>query len=269
VSAFAGQNEEPDFAATSLPAPAPSRWRRGVARPAAGTKQTAILALVSGGGLLVSLNQSILVPVLPRLTVDLHASGLSAEWLLTSTLMVAAVAVPIVGRLADLYGKKRLLVICLAAFVAGSLLCAVSGNLGLLIAGRAVTGLSMAAIPLGISLVSAALPPERADSGIALISAMLGIGGALGLPVTGLIAEHRAGHRLTGKTARETSYAVSRASPWARTPSHMSVRMSSTSPSPIGSWDMLASARIRCVMISRTRSRSRAGARSASSSAAK
>jgi len=97
--------------------------------------------------------------------------------------MAAAVAVPVAGRLADLYGEKKLLSLALVAFVAGSLVCAVSSNLGVLIAGRAVTGLSMAAIPLGISLVSAALPPERSRSGIALISAMLGIGGALGLPV--------------------------------------------------------------------------------------
>lgn len=176
---------------------APVSWRRRAvprraagAKQTAGTKQTATLLLISVAGLLVSLTQSILIPVLPTLTVDLRTTSTNAEWLLTSTLLVAAVAVPVVGRLADLYGKKKLLVVALVAFVAGSLLCALTSNLGLLVAGRAVTGLSMAAIPLGISLVSAALPPERARSGIALISAMLGIGGALGLPVAGAIAEH-------------------------------------------------------------------------------
>jgi MFS family permease len=156
----------------------------------------ATLVLISVAGLLVSLTQSLLIPVLPMLTANLHTSATNVEWLLTSTLLVAAVAVPVVGRLADLFGKKRLLVISLAAFVAGSLLCALTSSLGLLIAGRAVTGLSMAAIPLGISLVSAALPPERARSGIALISAMLGIGGALGLPIAGAVAEHADYHIL-------------------------------------------------------------------------
>jgi MFS family permease len=164
--------------------------------PRAATNQMTTMLLISVAGLLVSLTQSILIPVLPTLTVDLHTSSTNVEWLLTSTLLVAAVAVPVAGRLADLYGKKKLLLISLVAFLAGSLLCAVTSNLGLLIAGRAVTGLSMAAIPLGISLVSAALPPERARSGIALISAMLGIGGALGLPVAGAIAEHADYHIL-------------------------------------------------------------------------
>jgi MFS family permease len=187
-------DEGPDSIATSVPATAEPQGRPGVAGPAAGLvvapNQTAVLALISVAGLLVSLTLSVLVPVLPRLTVDLHTSTTGAEWLLTSTLIVAAVAVPVVGRLADLYGKKKLLVVSLAVFVAGSLLDAVASNLGLLIAGRAITGLSMAAIPLGISLISTALPAERAASGIALISAMLGIGSALGLPVAGAIAEH-------------------------------------------------------------------------------
>ena len=180
-------NDLPDRIATR---PAPDR-------PAAhrGNPRTT-LALISVAGLLVSLTQSLLIPVLPTLTASLHTSTTNAEWLLTSTLLVAAVAVPVVGRLADLFGKKRLLVFTLAAFVAGSLLCALSNSLGALIVGRAVTGLSMAAIPLGISLVSATLPPERARSGIALISAMLGIGGALGLPLAGAIAEHANYHIL-------------------------------------------------------------------------
>jgi MFS family permease len=164
--------------------------------PMSRANQVATLTLISVAGLLVSLTQSLLIPVLPTLTADLHTSTTNAEWLLTATLLVAAVAVPVVGRLADLFGKKKLLVIALATFVVGSLLCALTSDLGLLIAGRAITGLSMAAIPLGISLVSAALPPERARSGIALISAMLGIGGALGLPLAGAVAEHANYHIL-------------------------------------------------------------------------
>jgi MFS family permease len=167
-----------------------------VTPPANRAGQTVALGLISVAALLVSLTQSLLIPVLPTLTADLHTSSTNAEWLLTSSLLSAAVAVPAAGRLADLYGKKRLLLACLVAFVAGSLLCALTSNLAVLIAGRAVTGLSMAAIPLGISLVSAVLPPPRARVGIALISAMLGIGGALALPLAGLVAEHADYHLL-------------------------------------------------------------------------
>jgi len=159
-------------------------------------KATVTLVLVAAGGLMVSLSLSLLVPVLPQLAVQLHASATSAEWLLTATLLTGAVAVPVLGRLGDLYGKKRILAASLVTFLAGSLICALTSNLAVMIAGRAVAGLSVAAIPVGISLVGTVLPSERAGNGIALISAMLGVGSALGLPLAGVIAEHANYHVL-------------------------------------------------------------------------
>ena len=64
--------------------------------------------LVAAAGLMVSLSLSLLVPVLPRLAVELHTSATSTEWLLTATLLTGAVAVPVFGPLGDLYGKKRI-----------------------------------------------------------------------------------------------------------------------------------------------------------------
>src|SRR5450756_558538 len=169
--------------------------RQASAEPAAG-KATVTLVFVAAAGLMVSLSLSLLVPVLPRLAAQLHTSATSAEWLLTATLLTGAVAVPVLGRLGDLYGKKRILVVSLVTFLAGSLICAFTSNIGVMIAGRAVAGLSVAAIPLGISLVGTVLPASRAGHGIALISAMLGVGSALGLPLAGVIAEHADYHVL-------------------------------------------------------------------------
>jgi MFS family permease len=162
----------------------------------AGAKATVTLVLVAAAGLMVSLSLSLLVPVLPRLAAELHTSATSTEWLLTATLLTGAVAVPVFGRLGDLYGKKLILVVSLVTFLAGSLICAFTSDIGVLIAGRAVTGLSVAAIPVGISLVGTVLPGRRAGNGIALISAMLGVGSALGLPLAGVIAEHADYHVL-------------------------------------------------------------------------
>ncbi|MEU2349698.1 MFS transporter [Modestobacter sp. NPDC049651] len=154
------------------------------------------LAVVGLTALIVSLTQSLLIPVLPQLAVDLDSSASATEWLLTSTLLVAAVAVPVAGRLGDLYGKRLMLLVSSGALIVGSLICALSDSLTWLIVGRAITGLSTAAIPLGISLIGSVLPPERSGSGIALISAMLGVGGSLGLPLAGLIGEHADYHVL-------------------------------------------------------------------------
>jgi MFS family permease len=159
-------------------------------------RQYVTLGVISLAALIVSLTQSLLVPVLPQIAVDLRTTQANTQWLLTSTLLVAAVAVPVFGRLADLFGKRRMLIIAMVVLVGSSLLCALTSDLALLITGRAIMGLSVVAVPLGISLVSSVLPRERAGFGIAVISAMLGIGGSLGLPLAGLVAENADYHWL-------------------------------------------------------------------------
>ncbi|MBN1094272.1 MFS transporter [Blastococcus sp. TML/M2B] len=159
-------------------------------------QQVAALAVVAVCGVLVSLTQSILIPVLGAIQRDLQSSTTGTEWLLTSTLLVAAVAVPVFGRLGDLYGKRRMLLVATLALVVGSVICALADSIEVMIVGRLVTGLSSAAIPLGISLIGQVLPAARAGSGIALVSATLGIGGALGLPLAALVAEHSDYHVL-------------------------------------------------------------------------
>lgn len=154
------------------------------------------LLVVGTAGLAVSMAQTLLVPVLQVLPGRLDATPSDVEWLLTSTLLVAAVSVPVMGRLGDMFGKRRMLLVALAALVVGSLLCALTDDLGLLIVGRGIQGVSVAAIPLGISLLSTLLPRERVGSAIAVVSAMLGVGGALALPIGGLVGEHADFHVL-------------------------------------------------------------------------
>ncbi|MFT4010944.1 MAG: MFS transporter [Nocardioidaceae bacterium] len=159
------------------------------------------LAAVGLGALVVSLSQSLLVPIISVLPYELHTSPSTVTWLLTSTLLVAAVSLPIMGRLGDMFGKKLMLLIAVATLVVGSLMMVFTDNVAVLIAGRVVQGVSMSAIALGISLLSTLLPRERVGTAIALVSAMLGVGGALGLPIAGFVAEHASFHVLFAITA--------------------------------------------------------------------
>lgn len=179
----------PDVLTSARPTPAevPHGWT---------STRVAALAVVGLGGLLVSLTQSILVPVLPGITRDLGSSASATQWLLTITLLTGAVAVPVLGRMADLYGKKQMLLVAAAALTIGSLICALSQSLAPMLVGRAIVGLSVVAIPIGISLISVTLPTHLASSGIAFVSATLGIGGALGLPLAGFVVEHADYHLL-------------------------------------------------------------------------
>ncbi len=140
-------------------------------------------------GTAVSLMQTLVVPLLPDFPRLLDTSVDDASWLVTVTLLTSAVATPILSRLADMHGKRRMIVVSLLVLLAGSLLGAASDSLVLLIIARALQGFAPALIPIGISTMRDELPPEKIGGAVALMSATLGIGGAVGLPLSGVIYE--------------------------------------------------------------------------------
>lgn len=85
--------------------------------------------------------------------------------MITATLLAGAVATPIAGRLGDMLGKRRILLASLGMLVAGAVLCATTSSLLPVLVGRALQGIAVSAVPLGISLMRDALPPERLGAG--------------------------------------------------------------------------------------------------------
>lgn len=149
-----------------------------------------IVAVLAVAGIVGALMQTLVVPLLGELPQLLHTTASNASWVVTATLLAAAVTIPAIGRLGDLYGKRRMLLVCTAPLVAGSVLCAVAGSAAPMIIGRGLQGMGMGLIPLGISALRDLLPPERLGGAIALMSSSMGIGGALGLPISAAVAEH-------------------------------------------------------------------------------
>ena len=119
-----------------------------------------------------------------------------ASWLVTATLLAGAVATPSLARLADMYGKRRMMLASLAAMTLGSVIAALSSSLGVLITARALQGFGMALIPIAISIMRDEIPRERLGSAVALVSATLGVGAAVGLPLSGFVYEHLGWHAL-------------------------------------------------------------------------
>lgn len=158
------------------------------------TSPALIVAMLSACGIVVSLQQTLLLPLLPDLPRLLDTSADSASWLVTATLLSGAVATPTISRLADMYGKRRMMVVALAASVVGSLLGALSQALPLLIGARALQGVGVALIPVAIAIMRDELPRDRVPLGVALMSATLAIGAGIGLPLSGLIVEHMDWH---------------------------------------------------------------------------
>lgn len=150
---------------------------------------SAITAVLALSGTLVALMQTLVVPLLPDFPGILNVTADDASWLVTATLLSSAVATPIVSRSADMYGKRKMMVVCLAIMVAGSVLAAVGSSFVWLVIGRTLQGFASALIPVGISIMRDELPKEKMGSAVALMSATLGIGSALGLPLAGVLYE--------------------------------------------------------------------------------
>ncbi|MFH0179695.1 MFS transporter [Streptomyces cacaoi] len=155
-----------------------------------------VVAVLAFGGIVVSLMQTLVIPIVPELPKLLDAPASDTAWAVTATLLAAAVATPVMGRLGDMHGKRRMLLVSLLMLIAGSVTAALSDGLVPMIVGRALQGLASGVIPLGISIMRDELPAERLGSATALMSASLGIGGALGLPAAALIADHFDWHML-------------------------------------------------------------------------
>ncbi|MGY2702625.1 MFS transporter [Nocardioides sp. HB32] len=148
------------------------------------------------GGLCAALTQTLVIPIQSELPTLLGTSAANAAWVVTVTLLAGAVAMPVAGRLADLFGKQRVLVVSSLILLAGSLVCALSSSLVPVLAGRALQGLAMGFIPVGISLMREITPPSLTSTGIAAMSATLGVGGAIGLPLSAWIVEAGDWHAL-------------------------------------------------------------------------
>jgi MFS family permease len=155
-----------------------------------------IVPVLAFAGITVAVMQTLLVPVIKDLPALLGASPGNATWVMTSTLLAGAVATPIMGRLGDLAGKRRMLLVSLAVMVVGSLVCGFTDSLLVMIAGRALQGFAMGAIPLGIGLMRDELPPQRLGGAMALMSSSIGVGGGLALPGAALVAQHFDWHAL-------------------------------------------------------------------------
>jgi MFS family permease len=167
----------------------------------AAPRVNAVVAVLAFGGIVVALMQTLVIPIVPELPKLLNAPASDTAWAVTATLLAAAVAVPMMGRLGDMYGKRRMLLASLVLLIAGSVTAAFSDSLTPMIVGRALQGTASGVIPLGISIMRDELPAERLGSATALMSASLGVGGALGLPAAALIADNFDWHVLFWSSA--------------------------------------------------------------------
>ncbi|PZG15453.1 MFS transporter [Nonomuraea aridisoli] len=171
--------------------------------------------------MVVSMMQTLVVPILGLMQRNLHATASGASWLTTATLLSAAVCTPLLGRLGDQHGAKATLVGVLGVTLAGSVLAAMTDSLPWLIAARALQGASTAVFPLAQSVLRAELPRERLPGAMGALSGTLAFGNGLALAGAALLTrgdtpDHRQVFWLSAGVSALTLVAVAAVVPRSR-----------------------------------------------------
>jgi EmrB/QacA subfamily drug resistance transporter len=154
------------------------------------------LAVLSLAALAYSLLQSLVTPALPTIQHAFGASESGTAWVLTAYLLSAAVATPILGRLGDIHGKRMTLIVVLAGLAVGTLVAAIATSLPLMIVGRVIQGFGGGVFPLAFGIIRDEFPQEKVAGSIGLVSALLGLGGGLGVVLAGVIVDNLSYHWL-------------------------------------------------------------------------
>lgn len=149
--------------------------------------ETVIVFALSLAAMVVSMMQTLPVPILGLIRSDLGTTTANVSWVTTATLLSAAVFTPLLGRFGDQHGKKPTLVAVLGVMVAGSVLAALASSLPLLILGRVLQGAATAIFPLALSVLREEVRPHKLPGAMALVSGTLAFGSGIALVATGLL----------------------------------------------------------------------------------
>jgi MFS family permease len=136
-----------------------------------------------------SIGQTAFIPAVPGLARKLDVSTAAATWAVTASLLSSAVLTPVLGRLGDLFGRRRLFVAILAAVCLGSVISALAWNLPGILLGRIFYGAGAGLFPVGFGIVRDVLPAARRGQAIGVLAALGGLGGGIGPAVGGGLVE--------------------------------------------------------------------------------
>ena len=150
-------------------------------------KAAAVLVLLP---LLVMYTEAVLIPSLPTIQKDFEITPSEVSWILSIYLLVGTVSVAIMGKLGDMFGKRKMFLIALIFYTIGVTFNGFAPSFKYLLFSRGLQGIGMAIFPLGFSLVREEFPPKMVPQVQGLISAMFAVGMVIALPLGAFISQH-------------------------------------------------------------------------------
>src|ERR671935_530705 len=153
-----------------------------------------VLAVLSSIATMVMYAETMLIPAIPDLIREFNVSYSMSSWILTAYLIPGAVMTPIAGKLSDIYGKKRVLLIILAIYTVGIAIAGFSTTIYMLFFARAIQGIGLAMFVIAFGIIRDQFPREKISIGQGVISSMFASGAVIGLLVGGLIIQNYGWH---------------------------------------------------------------------------
>src|ERR671922_2717391 len=148
------------------------------------------LAILGSSILITMYGETMLLPAIPDIITEFKISYNTASWILTAYLIAGAVMTPISGKLSDIYGRKKIVLIIMVIYIIGISLGGFSSNIVFLVISRVIQGIGIAMFPVAFGIVRDQFPPEKLAIGIGMFSAMFAAGSVVGLALGGTIIQN-------------------------------------------------------------------------------
>ena len=153
-----------------------------------------VVIILSSVATMVLYAETMLVPAIPDLIKDFNITYSTSSWILTTYLITGAVMTPIAGKLSDIYGKKKILLIVMLFYTTGVSIAGFSTNIDFMLLARGFQGVGLSMFPIAFSIVRAQFPREKIAIGQGIITSMYGGGAVIGLGIGGTIIQHYSWH---------------------------------------------------------------------------
>lgn len=148
------------------------------------------LCILSLAVLAFVLAQTMVIPALPAIGLQYAVDPSTTTWLVTGFLLSASTCAPLAGRLGDMFGKSRALLVVLSVFATGLVIATAAPSFQVLLAARILQGAGSAVVPLSLGILRDAYPPDRVARAVGFLSAMLGFGSAFGVVLAGVYVDY-------------------------------------------------------------------------------
>ena len=149
-----------------------------------------VVAILSSIATMIMYGETVLVPAIPTLIKDFNITYGTSSWILTTYLLTGAVMTPIAGKLSDIYGKKKVLLVIMLIYATGVPIAGFSTNISTMIIARGLQGVGLSMFPITFSIVRDQFPREKMAIGQGIITSMFAGGAVIGLSIGGFIIHH-------------------------------------------------------------------------------